>query len=92
MTLLTDLGIRREHIAYLLNRTTRRAEIRPADVQNLFTGYEFLGEVPADFQTLQPYINTGALLNDVPANLPLMRSLQKITTRIAERMPIARAA
>ncbi|MEM8529778.1 MAG: AAA family ATPase [Chloroflexota bacterium] len=92
MTLLSELGINREKVAYVLNRTTRRAEIRTDDVRSLFTGYELLGEIPADFGALQPFINSGALVTEAGSAHPITRALQHFATQITTHTPIARAA
>jgi pilus assembly protein CpaE len=92
ITLLEELGVHRESIAYVLNRSTRRSEIRAADVQSLFSGYEMIGEIPADFRALQPYINTGTLIAESAPNQPVARALRKLAHQVAERMPVARAA
>ncbi|MFQ3630565.1 AAA family ATPase [Roseiflexus sp.] len=92
MTLLAELGVNRENIAYVLNRVGRRAEICVNDVQSLFTGYELLGEIPADFSALQPFINTGALIVESGQDSLLTRALAQLARRVIERAPVARAA
>lgn len=92
MTLLAELGINRENIAYVLNRVARHAEIRVSDVQSLFTGYELLSEIPADFGALQPFINTGALIVESGHDIPLTRALNRLARQVAERTPVARVA
>jgi pilus assembly protein CpaE len=92
MTLLAELGVSRENIAYVLNRTARRTEINAKDVQSLFTGYDMLGEVPADFSALQPFLNTGALMGEATPDIPLTRALRRFAMQIMERVPVARAA
>jgi Flp pilus assembly CpaE family ATPase len=92
ITLLEELGVHRESIAYVLNRSTRRSEIRAADVQSLFSGYEMIGEIPADFRALQPYMNTGTLIADSAPGQPVSRALRKLAHQVAERVPVARAA
>ena len=92
MTLLAELGINRENIAYVLNRVARNAEIRVSDVQSLFTGYELLGEIPADFGALQPFINTGALIVESGQDIPLTRALNRLAGQVVGRAPVARTA
>jgi pilus assembly protein CpaE len=92
MTLLAELGVSRENIAYVLNRTARQAEIRASDVQSLFAGYEMLGEIPASYSALQPFVNTGALIAEAGQDAPLTRALRKLAAQVASRMPVARAA
>lgn len=92
LTLLADLGINRENVAYVLNRTAKHNEVKAKDVQNLFTGYELLGEIPADFRALQPFINTGSLIVEAGREIPLTRALRRLATQLAARVPIARAA
>jgi len=92
MTLLSELGVSRENVTYVLNRTARRTEIKAKDVQGLFTGYDMLGEVPADFRALQPFINTGTLMSEARADIPLTRALRQLAAQVVERMPVARAA
>ena len=92
MTLLDELGVGRDNVAYVLNRSSRRSEIRADDVRSLFTGYEMLGEIPADFSGLQPFVNTGALIAGSGREIPLTRALDKLAVRITEQMPVARAA
>lgn len=92
MNLLDELGIPLGNIAYLLNRSSKRSEIRADDIRSLFTGYEMLGEIPADFSTLQPFINTGSIIADTGREIPLTRSLRQLARRVVEQMPVARAA
>lgn len=92
MTLLSELGVNRENVAYVLNRTARKAEIGAKDVRDLFTEYEMLGEIPADFGALQPFVNTGSLVAGAGIDLPLTRALAQIAERIVARSPVARAA
>ncbi|NJM05285.1 hypothetical protein HC891_02175 [Candidatus Gracilibacteria bacterium] len=92
MTLLGELGIRRESMAFVLNRSGRRAEISSTDIRSLFNGYEQLGELPADFRGLQPFINNGSLIAQSGANTALVRALNKFAAQVIERVPIARAA
>jgi pilus assembly protein CpaE len=92
VTLLSELGINQEHVAIVLNRTARRSEITTAEVCNLFSDYELLADVPADFATLQPFINTGALLHEAPLNSAPLKAMQKLAQRIVDRVPVARAA
>jgi pilus assembly protein CpaE len=92
MTLLGELGVHRDNVAYVLNRTARRAEIRPDDIRGLFIGYDMLGEIPADFRALQPFLNTGSLIVESGPDGALSRSLVQLAARIVERVPLARAA
>jgi Flp pilus assembly CpaE family ATPase len=92
MTLLSELGVNQKHVAYVLNRTTKRGEIRTDDIRGLFTGYEMLGEIPSDFDTLQPFVNTGALIAEAGPNIPLTRALYQFAAQVAAQAPVARAA
>lgn len=92
LTLLEELGIHRERIAYVLNRSSRQAEIRASDVRDLFGGYPMLGEIPSDFSTFQPFVNTGALLAEAGAASPVTRAVQQLALQVAAQMPVARAA
>jgi pilus assembly protein CpaE len=92
MTLVSELGINRDSVAYVLNRTGRSCEIKPADVHSLFAGYECLGELPADFRALQPFVNTGSLIAEGGMDSPLVKALRKLTTQVTARVPVARAA
>ncbi|MBC8162651.1 MAG: response regulator [Roseiflexaceae bacterium] len=91
LTLLTDLGVSRESIGYVVNRSSRKSEISLDDIRSLFTGYEMIGEVPADYRALQPFANTGALIAEA-GDSPMARSFRKLASQVQERTPIARAA
>lgn len=92
MNLLGELGVQRDTIAYVINRSARHAEIRAGDIRSLFSGYELLGELPADFRSLQPFINTGSLIVEGEASSPLARALTQLAGRVVERVPVARVA
>lgn len=91
LTLLEELGVHRESIGYVLNRSAKRADIKARDVQALFSGYELLGEIPADYRSLQPFVNSGALIAEAGNALPINRALGKLATTVAARVPVARA-
>ncbi|HEU4323504.1 MAG TPA: AAA family ATPase [Roseiflexaceae bacterium] len=91
IALLGELGIHRESIGYVLNRSARAAEIKPADIQALFGGYELLGEIPSDFAALQPFANGGAVVTEAGPALPINRAFQKLAATIGARVPVARA-
>lgn len=92
MNVLEEMGLRREQIAYCVNRATRRADIRSDDIRNLFSGYDMLGEVSADFRTLQPFINNGSLIAELAPNAAMTRELRQFAAHVTERLPVARAA
>jgi pilus assembly protein CpaE len=92
MTLFAELGIAHERIVYVLNRVSRRAEIRVNDVRSLFSGYELIGEIPADFESLQPFVNCGALLAASVQGTAVTRALSQLAARVVAHMPPMRVA
>lgn len=92
LTMLGELGVSRERIGYVINRASRRAEVRAADIRGLFVGYELLGEIPADFESIQPFANAGALIAQSGPPTQLTRSLYQLAAHVAEQVPVGRAA
>lgn len=91
ITLLGDIGVNRSNIAYVINRASRRSDIRVDDIRNLFPDFDLLGELPADYSAMQPFINTGELLASAGQPTPLTRAYNQLTSQLMKRAPIVRA-
>jgi len=78
---MSSLGIGRDKIGLVLNRISRRAEIQPDDIKRLFD-IPVIGEIPSDFVSIQPYLNSGTLLAEVPKRLPVLESMRQIAYRL----------
>ncbi|MBX7133546.1 MAG: AAA family ATPase [Fimbriimonadaceae bacterium] len=89
-SLLGELGINRSNIAYVLNRTSRHASIKPGDVQSLFPECELLAEIPSDFSRLQPSWNVGTIAATPGRHDTLTQAISSLASRIIARIPVAR--
>ncbi len=82
--LLERLEIQPERIGVILNRNARRCEIHTAG-RDVLRDCEVLGELPADFDTLQPFTNTGAFLGEANRTSLLLRTLRDLSERVVQR-------
>lgn len=78
------LGIPGDALGIVLNQVARHGEIKPEDVKRLFD-YPVLAEIPSDYLTLQPYINSGTVLAEAPRPLAFVDSIRHLATQL---MPI----
>jgi pilus assembly protein CpaE len=81
LELYDGLGIPRDVVRLVLNRTSKKSEIKSDEFGLLFE-HEIIGEIPADFFFLQSYINLGVPLSEATKSAPIVQSL----TRIAEKL------
>lgn len=83
------LGISQDSVWLLFNRTSERSEVKTEHIRGLFAN-RVVGEVPADFFAIEPYVNTGIPLVDAPKGGRVLESLSKIAKEIipeATRVP-----
>lgn len=82
LELYDGLGIPRDIVRLVLNRTSKKSEIRSDEVGMLFE-HEVIGEVPADFFFLQPYVNLGIPISEATKSAPIVQSLTYIAKQLA---------
>lgn len=75
------LGISQESVWLLFNRTSERSEVQTEQIRDLFAN-RVVGEIPADFFSIQPYVNTGIPLVDAPKGGRVLESLRMIAREI----------
>lgn len=88
---MSSLGVGRDKIRLVLNRISKRAEIQPDDIKRLFD-VSVIGEIPSDFLSIQPYLNSGTLLAEVPKRLPIVEGMRQIAHRLIPPAPGERPA
>ena len=81
LELYDGLGIPRDIVRLVLNRTSKKSEIRSDEVGMLFE-HEVIGEVPADFFFLQPYVNLGIPISEATKSAPIVQSLTYIAKQL----------
>lgn len=81
LELYDGLGIPRDIVRLVLNRTSKKSEIRSDEVGMLFE-HEVIGEVPADFFFLQPYVNLGIPISEAAKSAPIVQSLTYIAKQL----------
>lgn len=82
LELYDGLGIPRDVVRLVLNRTSKKSEIKSDEFSLLFE-HEVIGEIPADFFFLQPYVNLGVPLSEANGSAPIVQSLTRIAQRLA---------
>jgi pilus assembly protein CpaE len=82
LELYDGLGIPRDVVRLVLNRTSKKSEIKSEEFSLLFE-HEVIGEIPADFFFLQPYINLGIPLSEADKREPIVQSLTHIAKQLA---------
>ena len=82
LELYDGLGIPRDIVRLVLNRTSKKSEIRSDEVGMLFE-HEVIGEIPADFFFLQPYVNLGIPISEAAKSAPIVQSLTYIAKQLA---------
>ena len=82
LELYDGLGIPRDIVRLVLNRTSKKSEIRSDEVGMLFE-HEVIGEIPADFFFLQPYVNLGIPVSEAAKSAPIVQSLTYIAKQLA---------
>ena len=82
LELYDGLGIPRDVVRLVLNRTSKKSEIKSEEFSLLFE-HEVIGEIPADFFFLQPYINLGIPLTEASKSAPIVQSLTRIAKKLA---------
>jgi pilus assembly protein CpaE len=92
LAFLEQREIGRERIAYVLNRTRRSSDIGTLDVQELFSGYTMLAEIPAGFDELQPCLNISTFVVDSGQRKPVAQALTKLSHQVVERLNILQHA
>ena len=75
LELYDGLGIPRDVVRLVLNRTSRKSEIKSEEFRMLFE-HEVIGEIPADFFFLQPYVNLGVPLSEATRSAPIVQPRQ----------------
>lgn len=89
LELWEGLGISEESVWLVFNRTSGRSEVQTEHIRDLFSN-RVIGEIPASFFSIEPYVNTGIALVDAPRGGRVLESLRKIAREIipaAERVP-----
>jgi Flp pilus assembly CpaE family ATPase len=81
---LSNLGVRRDVISLVLNQVSRQAEIKSEDIKRLFD-CPVIGELLLD-PSIQPYINSGTVLAEIPKRLPIVEGIRHIASQLV-RMP-----
>jgi len=81
LELWEGLGIPRELVSLVLNRVSKKSEVKTEDIRNLFSA-QIMAEIPADFFTIQPYINTGVTLVEVMKGGPILDSIEGIANQL----------
>jgi len=82
LELYDGLGIPRDVVRLVLNRTSKKSEIKSDELSMLFE-HEVIGEIPADFFFLQPYINLGVPISEATKSAPILQSLTRIAKQLA---------
>jgi pilus assembly protein CpaE len=82
LELYDGLGIPRDVVRLVLNRTSKKSEIKSEEFGLLFE-HEVIGEIPADFFFLQPYINLGVPISEATKSAPIVQSLTHIARKLA---------
>jgi pilus assembly protein CpaE len=82
LELYDGLGIPRDMVRLVLNRTSKKSEIKSDEFRMLFE-HEVIGEIPADFFFIQPYINIGVPLSEATRSAPIVQSLTYIAQQLA---------
>ncbi len=82
LELYDGLGIPRDIVRLVLNRTSKKSEIKSDEFRMLFE-HEVIGEIPADFFFIQPYINIGVPLSEATRSAPIVQSLTYIAQQLA---------
>jgi pilus assembly protein CpaE len=82
LELYDGLGIPRDVVRLVLNRTSRKSEIKSDEFSMLFE-HEVIGEIPADFFFLQPYVNLGVPISEATRSAPIVQSLTYIAKQLA---------
>lgn len=81
LELYDGLGIPRDMIRLVLNRSSKKSEIKSEEFRMLFE-HEVIGEIPADFFFIQPYINIGVPLSEAARSAPIVQSLAYIAKQL----------
>jgi pilus assembly protein CpaE len=82
LELYDGLGIPRDMIRLVLNRTSKKSEIKSDEFGLLFE-HEVIGEIPADFFFLQSYVNLGVPISEATSSAPIVQSLTRIAKKLA---------
>ena len=82
LELYDGLGIPRDVVRLVLNRTSKKSEIKSEEFSLLFE-HEVIGEIPADFFFIQPYINIGVPLSEATRSAPIVQSLRHLAKQLA---------
>ena len=80
-----ELGIPTEIFKVVVNRTSKKSEVKPQDLKALFD-CEILAEVPADFYAVQPFVNTGVPFVEAQRKGPIVESLQAIGASLVDSL------
>ncbi len=80
-----ELGIPTEIFKVLVNRTSKKSEVKAQDLKALFD-CEILAEVPADFYAVQPFVNTGVPFVEAQRKGPIVESLQEIGSSLVDSL------
>jgi MinD-like ATPase involved in chromosome partitioning or flagellar assembly len=86
LAFLEQREIKRDKIAYVLNRSARVSDIRQAEVSDLFAGYPLLAEIPAGFSEIQPALNMSTFLEDAGRRTPVGRAIATLAHQIGEHL------
>lgn len=81
LELYDGLGIPRDMVRLVLNRTSKKSEIKSDEFGMLFE-HEIIGEIPADFFFIQPYVNIGLPLSEATRSAPIVQSLIHIARQL----------
>ncbi len=81
LELYEGLGIPRDVVHIVLNRTRKKGEIKPEEVRDLFE-HQVVADIPEDYFFLEPYVNIGVPLADVGISSPLTQSLEELAVQL----------
>ncbi len=82
LELYEGLGIPRDVVHIVLNRTRKKGEIKSEEVRDLFE-HQVVADIPDDYFFLEPYVNIGVPLADVGVSSPIIESLEELAVRLA---------
>jgi pilus assembly protein CpaE len=88
LAFLEQREIKRDKIAYVLNRSARLSDISQTEVSDLFAGYPLLAEIPAGFPEIQPALNMSAFLEDTGRRSPVGRAVANLAQQIVEHLAV----
>lgn len=84
--LCEGMGVSKDSVRLVINRTSGRSEIQPAELRELFADRPWV-EIPADFFALQAYINSGRPMLRENSRGPIAKGLRALSKGILSGVP-----